>query len=81
MGPGAPSGASGRRSEAQTAKGKPPGIGLTRIKEFVDVAKSKGEGWVLYMWPKPGAEAPAKKLTYVYRVPGKNLLVGAGIYE
>jgi len=51
------------------------------IKEFADVAKSKGEGWVSYMWPKPGAEAPAKKLTYIYRVPGKNLLVGAGIYE
>jgi hypothetical protein len=51
------------------------------IKEFVDVAKTKGEGWAAYMWPKPGAEAPAKKLTYVYRVPGKNLFVGAGIYE
>ena len=49
------------------------------IKEFVDVAK--GEGWVAYMWPKPGAEAPAKKLTYVYRVPGKNLFTAAGTYE
>ena len=51
------------------------------IKEFVEVAKTKGEGWVTYMWPKPGAEAAVKKLTYVYRVPGKNLFVGAGIYE
>jgi len=51
------------------------------IKEFVDVAKSKGEGWVSYMWPKPGVDTPVKKITYIYRVPGKNLLVGAGIYE
>jgi len=51
------------------------------IKDFVDAAKSKGEGWVSYMWPKPGAEAPSKKLTYIYRVPGKDLLVGAGMYE
>ena len=81
MGPGVPNGASGRRSESQTRKRMPPGISLTRVKEFVDVAKSKGEGWVPYMWPKPGAEAPVKKLTYVYRVPGKNVFVGAGIYE
>jgi hypothetical protein len=33
------------------------------------------------MWPKPGAEAAVKKLTYIYRVSGKNLFVVAGIYE
>ncbi len=55
--------------------------GKLLFKEFVEVAKDKGEGWVDYMWPKPGEKTPSKKLTYVYRVPGKNLLVGAGIYE
>lgn len=50
--------------------------------EFVNAAKSdKGEGWVDYMWPKPGEEAPAQKDTYIYRVPGKDLFVGAGIYK
>lgn len=51
------------------------------FKEFVQVAKTKGEGWVDYMWPKPGAQTPSKKISYIYRVPGKDLLVGAGIYE
>ena len=51
------------------------------IKEMVDLAKGKGEGWVEYMYPKPGEEAPSKKISYVYRVPGQNLFVGAGIYE
>ncbi len=53
------------------------------IKEMVDLAKKKGEGWVEYMYPKPGSEydAPSKKLSYIYRVPGQNLFVGAGIYE
>lgn len=51
------------------------------FKEFVEVARTKGEGWVDYMWPKPGAQAPSKKISYIYRVPGKDLLVGAGIYE
>jgi signal transduction histidine kinase len=51
------------------------------VKEMVDLAKGKGEGWVEYMYPKPNEEAPSKKISYVYRVPGQNLFVGAGIYE
>ncbi len=51
------------------------------IKDMVDVAKGKGKGWVEYMWYKPGEEALSKKISYIYRVPGQNLLVGAGIYE
>src|SRR5271166_6430096 len=51
------------------------------FKEFVALAKSKGEGWVDYMWPKPGKDAPSKKLSYIYRVPGKDVFVGAGVYE
>ncbi len=49
--------------------------------EFVQVAKDSGEGWVDYMWPKPGEEAPSKKDTYIYRVPGTDMFVGAGIYQ
>jgi signal transduction histidine kinase len=59
-------------------KGTP---GKLLFKEFTEVAKSKGEGWVDYMWINPGDPAPRKKVTYVYRVPGKNVYVGAGIYE
>ncbi len=53
------------------------------IKEMVDLAKGKGEGWVEYMYPKPGEGevTPSKKISYIYRVPGQNLFVGAGIYE
>ena len=53
------------------------------IKEMVDLAKKKGEGWVDYMYPKPGGDydTPSKKISYIYRVPGKNFFVGAGIYE
>jgi signal transduction histidine kinase len=51
------------------------------IKEMVDVVKDKGEGWVEYWYPKPKEQAPSKKTSFVYRVPGKNLFVGAGIYE
>ena len=49
--------------------------------EFVKVANDKGDGWVDYMWPKPGQEKPAPKSSYIYRVPGTQYLVGAGIYK
>ncbi|MBF0550403.1 MAG: cache domain-containing protein [Deltaproteobacteria bacterium] len=49
--------------------------------EYIEVAKNKGEGWVNYMWPKPNEKTPSKKLTYIYRVPGEPIALGAGIYE
>jgi signal transduction histidine kinase len=48
--------------------------------EFVNVA-AQGEGWVDYVWPKPGEEAPSPKSTYIYQVPGTQYFVGAGIYK
>lgn len=49
--------------------------------EFVNLAKTKGQGWVDYMWPKPGEEQASLKDTYIYRVPGTDLFVAAGIYK
>lgn len=47
---------------------------------FVNLARNKGEGWVEYMWPKPGKSTPQKKITYIYRVPETEFFVGAGVY-
>lgn len=49
--------------------------------EFIEVAGSKGSGWVDYMWPKPGEENPVAKSSYIYRVEGTPYFVGAGIYK
>ena len=51
--------------------------------DFVEVAKNNGEGWVDYMWPKPGAsdKDPTDKFTFIYRVGQTDMLVGAGIYK
>jgi signal transduction histidine kinase len=58
------------------------------VKEFIEVAKTKGEGWVEYMYPKPAElKKPekerilSKKISYVYRVPGTDMFVGAGVWE
>jgi len=47
---------------------------------FVNLARKVGQGWVEYMWPKPGKNTPSKKLSYIYRVPNQELFVGAGVY-
>jgi len=60
------------------------------IQEMLEVAKTKGEGWTEYMYPKPEElkkptpskeKVSSKKLSYVYRVPGKDLMVIAGFFE
>jgi cytochrome c len=47
---------------------------------FVNLARTTGQGWVDYMWPKPGKKSASKKLTYIYRVPNQDVFVGAGVY-
>jgi len=59
-------------------KGDP---GKLLFKEMVELAKGKGECWVEYMCTNPGDPKPRKKVTYIYRVPGKDMFAGAGIYE
>jgi len=49
--------------------------------EFIETANNKGSGWVDYMWPKPGQDKPVAKSSYIYRVPGTQYIVGAGIYQ
>ena len=49
--------------------------------EIVQLAASAGEGWVSYMWPRPNEKEPSSKMSYVYRVPGQNLILVAGFYQ
>lgn len=49
------------------------------IKQFLDVAKSKGSGWVDYKWPNPVTKAIEQKSTYVEKV-GDMVLI-CGIYK
>lgn len=52
---------------------------------FAEIAKAassaEGKGWIHYKWPKPDATEPSPKHTYVEKVPGMNLCVGAGYYD
>ena len=57
--------------------------GKAFMREFIETAKTKGSGYVDYMWPKPGEKSPSKKLSYVKRTKmpaGEMVIVGAGTY-
>jgi cytochrome c len=53
--------------------------GKAYYKEYVEVAKTKGSGWVEHMWTSPDNQE-FKKRTYVLRVEGKDLAVAAGYF-
>jgi len=47
---------------------------------FKEVVEKQGSGWVDYSWGKPGADKPSRKRSFVKKVPGENLYLGAGYY-
>jgi len=50
------------------------------FKEFSDVAKKQNEGFVDYVWPKPGFEAPQLKVSFVKLFKPYNWVIGTGEY-
>jgi methyl-accepting chemotaxis protein len=48
--------------------------------EFVEVVKAKGSGFVGYDWPKPGAEKPQPKLSFVTGFTPWGWVIGTGVY-
>jgi len=52
------------------------------VRDMIEVARTRGSGWVDYMWPKPGDSISTMKSTYVSRasLAGMPVLVGCGVY-
>lgn len=54
--------------------------GKAFIKEFIDVANTKGNGWIDYKWPHPQTKAIENKSTYIEKL-DDGTLIGVGIYK
>ncbi|WP_434657426.1 methyl-accepting chemotaxis protein [Pseudomonas sp. R3-56] len=54
--------------------------GFALFNEMVAIAKAKGAGMVDYLWPKPGAEAPVGKTSYVKLFEPWGWIIGSGVY-
>ena len=48
--------------------------------EFAKVCKEKKEGFVDYMWPKPGESKPVPKISYVRVFDPWGWIIGSGVY-
>lgn len=47
---------------------------------MVDTVRQHGEGFVRYLWPRPGADQPVPKLTFVKGFTPWQWIIGSGIY-
>ena len=66
--------------EGQDLSGMKDTAGKALFVAFVDEVKKNKQGFVGYLWPKPGAEDPVQKISYVKGVDAWGWVVGSGIY-
>lgn len=64
----------------QNGMGMKDANGKLHVAEYVQLGKEKGEGWVDFMWIVYATKEVKPKQTFVYRVPGTETLVLAGVY-
>ena len=55
--------------------------GLYVFSEFVKTANKQGNGYVDYVWPKPGSDTPEGKVSYVELFKPWGWIVGTGAYK
>jgi methyl-accepting chemotaxis protein len=48
--------------------------------EMADLARKDGEGFIEYVWHRPGSEQPAGKVSFVKALPQWDWIIGAGVY-
>jgi len=66
-------------------EGKPLGqfedpAGKRLFQAFVDTVRERGAGFVDYLWPMPGKDAPVDKISYVKGFEPWGWVIGSGIY-
>ncbi len=54
--------------------------GVLLFREFLRVVQQQGAGFVSYQWPKPGAQDPVEKISYVSGFKPWGWIVGSGVY-
>lgn len=59
--------------DLKDADGKP------MVRNFIELAKTKGKGWVDYKWPNPIQKTVESKSTYLEKY--EDVLVASGIYK
>jgi cytochrome c len=50
------------------------------VKEQLEVIKTKGSGWVEYVWTNPATKKVQPKKTWIQRIEGTEVWVGCGVF-
>ena len=66
--------------DGQDLTGNKDPNGKYLFREFVKLCKEKGDGFVSYMWAKPGETEPTPKISYVKLYQPWGWIVGSGLY-
>lgn len=54
--------------------------GVLFFMKFKEIALNPGHGWFDYTWAKPGQKDASPKRSFIKKVPGEDLYIGAGYY-
>lgn len=55
--------------------------GTKPFSTLLETAKTENEGWIKYMYPKPGEKTASLKTVYFLKVPDEKAIVCAGFYK
>ncbi len=66
--------------EGRSLEGMKDASGKAFFVEIVETARKHGEGYVDYLWPKPGSEQPEPKRSYVATFEPWGWVAGSGVY-
>jgi cytochrome c len=58
-----------------------PNGGKLFVKEEIEIAKTKGSGWITYSWTNPATKKVQGKKAWVKRIEGEEYLVLCGIFQ
>lgn len=56
-------------------------VGKQFIKDCCEVAKTKGNGWVEYIWTNPLTNKLQSRSVWVQRIEGTNIYLGSGVWK
>ncbi|MCJ2129551.1 methyl-accepting chemotaxis protein [Methylobacterium sp. E-045] len=69
-----------RELDGKDMSGHKDPTGKALFVEMVETARAKGSGFVSYYWPKPGAEQPVEKISFVAGFKPWGWIIGTGVY-
>jgi cytochrome c len=60
---------------------KDPNGGKYFVKEEIEIAKTKGSGWITYSWANPATKSMQAKKSWVQKIDGADAFIVCGVFQ